>query len=709
MSWIKIGLLAGAALHPAMALAQGEPVGQTQDSPASGSDIVVTAQRFEQRLQDVPLSVTAVSNEELLARNVSTLSDMEYAIPGLSTVEYGPGLQFVQIRGVSNSLGAPTVGVYLDEMPVTFDTQGSALDLRLIDMERVEVLRGPQATLYGEGSMGGTIHYVTASPDLGRIGGSAETEISGTRDGGGNFKAVAVLNLPVVTDRLGIRLAGGYEDIGGYIDSANTGQRNINDGKVKTIRAKILAKPTDRLRVSLLALHQESDQDNQNFGVDRRTSAVVPTFNVDNYDLFEGELGYDFGGVNLTASAGHINRRTNLQYDVTPFFLPTLNALFDLAPGFITQVPLSTDARYDISTGDIRLASTHDGVIGWLLGAQYRNSKSTMLTATAIAPGTLPVAALDSDDRRKSESYAIYGEVRLHPVEKLTLLGGLRYYDDKRSVDSTSSSFGFPSIDTGTAKFHSLNPRFNIQYAFSRSSMMFVNIAKGFRSGGFNLTSAGGGVTEIPPTYAPDAIWTYEFGTKQQILGNKLFLDASVYYSDWKGIQSYNFAPGSPLTIVTNGGKVSGWGIDLAVTARPVSGLTLTGTYSWNDLAYDNDTADKLKGDPVDLAVRKTWSASLDYRAPLFGTTDGFFRADYQHAGRAQITLRNFGGQIVDRPARDLVNLRTGLTFDKFEISVFANNVFDEDAPLMIGPFGTISENVEQRPRVIGLGGRMTF
>jgi hypothetical protein len=158
-----------------------------------------------------------------------------------------------------------------------------------------------------------------------------------------------------------------------------------------------------------------------------------------------------------------------------------------------------------------------------------------------------------------------------------------------------------------------------------------------------------------------------------------------------------------------NSGRVNGWGVDFSASAHPTPALTLSASYGWNNLDYATDTADKQKGDPVDGAVRESWSASLEYRRPIAGDTQGFFRADYQHAGRGQITLRNFGGQIIERPARDLVNLRVGLALERFEISVFANNVFNENAPIIVGPFGVLLENVEQRPRVIGLNVKAKF
>src|SRR5690625_4396707 len=207
---------------PQAETAGAEGTNATKAKPINLGVTVVTAQHREQQLQDVPLSVSVVTDKEIEARGATSLGDLQYSVPGLSTVSYGTGPRYVQIRGVSSYVGAPTVGVYLDEMPIVSDVLGDALDVRMLDMKRVEVLRGPQATLYGQDSMGGTIRYITADPNLDAFGGSLGVTYGGVQDGGASYKADGVLNIPVITDRLGVRLVGGYQKNGGFIDNATT-------------------------------------------------------------------------------------------------------------------------------------------------------------------------------------------------------------------------------------------------------------------------------------------------------------------------------------------------------------------------------------------------------------------------------------------------------------------------------------------------------
>lgn len=367
----------------------------------------------------------------------------------------------------------------------------------------------------------------------------------------------------------------------------------------------------------------------------------------------------------------------------------------------IEPTALPIIAHDDIYNGEVRLASKNDGPFGWQLGALYRDAKIHSVSSTATVSGALPLVFSDTDVRQKNASYAVYGELSYAFTPKLKAIAGLRYFSEHKTSNIASVALGTSSLDLGDKTFHSVNPRFNLSYAFTPHSMVYANIAKGFRSGGFNVTSIGEG---IPPTYNSDTIWTYEVGTKHELFDSRLILDASVYRNQWSGVQSYTFVPGTAFAAVTNGGHVQGWGVDLAATARPTKALTLTATYSWNNMAYTTTTIDKAAGDPVDGAVRKSWSASLDYRPPLTETISGVFRIDYQHAGPSQITLRNFQvPPVVERPRRNLVNLRIGADIGSTEIAVFADNLLNETAPSLIGPLGNISEDIEQRPRVIGV------
>lgn len=712
--WIAM-LMAGTAVLPAAAYAQDAArVASDESADSRPGDIIVTAQRYEQKLQDVPLSISVIGAEELQGRGVTALTDLQYSVPGLSIYEVGTGKQSIQLRGISTSIGSTTVGIYYDETPLSLDTTGDSFMVRMIDLERVEILRGPQATLYGNGSMGGTIRYIPAAPRLDAVSGSANIEYNQTRHGEAGYKAVGVINLPLVTDVAAVRLAAAYERTGGFIDNAATGEKDINRADIYTVRGSLLVEPTENLSISLLGLYQESKQASQDIGTDYQTVMAVPSPLNDRYTLVQGKVGYDLGFAELSASGSYIDRRNFTQFDLSALFVPllTLPPPFGLGlpAGLITEVPTQATTDFKVWNSELRLTSQGEGPFTWQLGVAHNDLKVHQFGGTDTAPGTLPFAIIESEDRRRSKAWTIYGEASYALTPELRATAGVRWFSENKQRLITATNFGLTSVDTGDKTYRTINPRFNLSYDFTPDSMVYVNVAKGFRSGGFNQTSAGGGVITVPPSYKPDSIWTYELGAKHAFAGNKLTLDASVYRSEWSDVQSNNFAPGNVITIVNNSGHVSGWGVDLSAAARPTRNLTLSATYGWNNLKFDEATADKAVGDPVDAAVRESWSASADWRPALSDGVNGIVRVDYQHASRGQFTLRNLSpALIVERPKRDLVNLRVGAAFGPVEVTLFANNLFNENSPVVVGPFGLILENVEQRPRVIGISASGQF
>lgn len=702
-----IALMAGVALVPVAAQAQTASADRDAEAVERQDNIIVTAQRYEQRLVDVPVSISVIGAEEIRARSVTALADLQFSVPGLTIIENGVGRQSVQLRGVSNTIGSSTVGIYFDETPLALDSVADSFDVRLFDLERVEVLRGPQSTLYGQGSMGGTIRYIPAAPKLDERSGAFTAEAASTEGGAISHRAVAVANLPLSSGVAGLRLAAAHERIGGYIDGP--GVTDINSVDIYTLRGSLLLQPTDHFSVSLLGMHQDSRQRSQNFGTNGRTAATLPTPIEDRYTLIQGKLAYDLGFAELAASGSYVDRRTFTQLDLSFYFVPLLVGVIGLPPGFISQVGIGATNDIELYNGELRLISQGEGPLSWQVGATYNDLRFRSFGATFTTPGALPFDLIASDDLRRSKSYAVYGQAEYALTPQLRATAGLRYFRDERTRDVAATNFGLPSVDTGRATFDTLNPRFNLSYMFTPDSMVFANASKGFRSGGFNQTSAGAGIVTVPPTYQPDEIWTYELGTKHQLFGSKLTFDASVYRSEWSNVQSNNFAPGSVVTIVNNSGHVSGWGVDLMLTARPTRDLTISGTFGWNDLKFDEASADKAPGDPVDAAVRDSWSVSVDYRPQLSNEVNGIFRADYQHAGLAQYTLRNQPAQVVLIPRRDLVNLRAGVAYGGAELSLFVNNLLNEDAPLLPGGVGLILDDTTQRPRVIGVTTNFRF
>ncbi len=676
---------------------------EPESSPARHLDeIVVTAQKREERLLEVPLAITAVTGDEIARRGVSTLHDLQYSVPGLSMVEQGPGMQRIQLRGISNSNGLPTVGLYLDEMPITLEDATSNANPRLIDMKRIEVLRGPQGTLYGEGSMGGTIRYLTADPDLARTGANVEAQVGSVNDGGTAWKVNGVVNLPVVQDRVGARLVAGYEDTGGWLDSTIARKPDVNAAKTLTLRGKLLAKITERLEATLMVQHQEQTEDYQNFGKNRQTASLVPTRNSPTYDLANFVLRWDLGAASLVNSFGYQHVDLDNATDYSATFVPIL-PLFGIPAGSVTSVSLNGTGFARVYSDEIRLASKSDGPIGWTVGLYGRDIYRDGTSASSTAPGSVPFTLFTVSAIQKSKVWAAFGEADWNLTEKLLVTGGLRYFHERRDFDGASIVFGNRSPQVSGADFSSVNPRVNVSYKFSPAAIVYASAAKGFRSGGFNSAATNG-----PPSYEPEKLWTYEVGTKQEWLDRRVSFDAAVYYNDWKGVQTSVVPVGTTLGYVANSGKVNGWGTDASLTARPADGLTMSATYSRNNMEFKSTSAEHLPGDPVDYAVRQSWSGSIDYRRPLFVEVQGFARLDYQHAGKASIINR---AAAVNTPidARDLLNAQLGLDFGRYQVALFGTNLTDNETPIFPGPLGIFREDLESTPRTVGVNFKAQF
>ena len=678
-----------------------QDVSQSRDA-GTLEEVLITAQKRTERDIDVPISTTVLTRQDIADRGARDLEDLQFAIPGFSALRYGPGEERAQMRGISSSYGRETIGRYLDEMPINSETVATSPDIRLLDMERIEILRGPQPTLYGDGSMGGTIRYVTASPDLRTTSASVTLDGNSVKDGANGYLANGYVSVPVVADSVGLRIAAGYEDQGGWIDRVPTGENDINGYKIGTIRAKLLVKLGDQSDLSFMFMHQKTDNPNQAFGIDGKTYGTVATPLNTNYNLANIVLRINLGFAELVETPGYIDYNIDSQFDLSPFYVPLLEAPppfgFGLPPGYVTQIAQVSNSNLKTYSNELRLVSTPGTALSWAVGFDYRHTDAGGPTTTKTAPNQLPFELLGVSGDTVDKIWALWAEGGYKFAERWTATVGARYYHDETTETTTSTIFGVPSTSNQQATFTSTNPRVNLSYQLAKDQLVYVEAAKGFRSGGFNSS------TQNPP-YAPESLWTYELGSKGEYFDRKLSLEADVYYSDWKGVQD-TFTLPNGLAVIENGGHVTGPGFDVAATWTPIKNFEIGATYGWNDLKFTEvpPNGDKIVGDRPDFSVRNTWSAFTDYRHRIAAGLDVYGRVDFNHKGESQITFRQPPyNQVIPLPIQDILNLRLGLTFRNFDVSIYENNATNERAPIIPGPFGIIVDNVELRPRVYGV------
>ena len=671
---------------------------QVEVSDEGLETIYVTAQKRQERAIDVPISISAFDDANIKARGATSLEEMQFSVPGLSIASYGTGATtFIQLRGISNAVGRPTVGRYVDEMPINIETQGTGPQIRLMDLERIEVLRGPQPTFYGDGSMGGTVRYVTAQPARKELSGAVRADVSEMDDGGPGWSAEGHVDIPIATDRAGFRLAGAYEDRSGWIDRVPTGEEDVNGMTQSAIRGSFIAKLGESSDVSVMWEHGSVDADNQNFGTDRKTQLTVPTFFEADNDIVSASLNIDLGFADLVEAPGYFKWTLDQTFDISPFYVPFLG-LLGFPPGYVTEIPLGGPTESEMFFNELRLVSK-PGRWTWAVGTDYKDLTTNGNVTTSTAPNELPFAILASQATVANTIWAVWAETSFALTDKWLFGAGVRYFHDDTKNGGTTVTFGAESIVEDQATFTSTNPRFNLSYKVNENWNLYVNTAKGFRSGGFNV------VDPTTPTYDPESLWSYELGSKSLLLDRRLDLEAAVWYNDWKDVQSNHYLPAG-LTVTTNGGLVQGWGVDLSASVRATEDFSFGATYGWNNLEYKEvpPNADKAVGDPPDLAVQMAWSVFLDYHHTLNTNSALYGRADYSHADAGQVTVRSpLFDNVTEFPARDLLNLRLGMTFGRYDVSLYANNALDEENPVIEGPFGVLLEDVSSTPRTYGL------
>jgi iron complex outermembrane receptor protein len=688
-------LLSPFAVFLAAQSSQAQTAATDGDSKVTTLDVVtVTATKRNERITDVPLAVTAIGASEIRDRGAVDIRDMQYSVPGLNIQEQTPGANRIQLRGVNAGFGTglPIVGTYLDEMGITIDQQSRDSLVPLVDMSRIEVLRGPQGTLYGEGSMAGTIRYLTRSPSLTEADGFVEASLYQHKDGGVGHRLSGAFGTPLMKGKAGLRIAAGSDKLAGWIDYPQMGLKDANGVKRYFVRPKLLIQPNERLSISLLALHSrfEADSDNianvANPAVRLRTTLFPAK---DNSDLANAIVSYDFGPVTLTSSTGYLKRDFG--------FTASLSG---------GALRFTTDNSFEQWNQELRLSSNGDGPLQYTVGVWARDYTSLIDRRGTLNGAPFAAVRRVGTDPVDSKSSAIFGDATWKLSQRVELSAGGRYYNDERTIRSTTPAFG-----PVTAKFNAFSPRVSGRYEWSRNASTYATLSKGFRSGGFN----GNGTF-----YEPETLWNAEVGHKA-VLAPGLFLDGVAYYADYRDRQAQSaieISPGAFQAITKNVGKASGPGVEAAVNAKLPAGLELTATLGWNDIRAKSSNVEVLAGERFDMVSALTSSLSLSQRFAVGAGLKGMWRLDYQHADPYSFIVRQAqpNGSIATvqnwkSSNQDFFNVRAGVEGADWSLTFDVKNLFDKrPLVLTIVPYNaTTGDGVSVAPRSIGLTLRKSF
>lgn len=725
-------LAAIAMLCPLPAIAQTtQPAVSVKNAEAETSgDIVVTAQKRTERLIDAPQSVTALTADALAKLGATQLRDYATTIPGLAISSSGVGQTQITLRGITTGRDISALtGIYVDDVPYGFSSASAvgsqlALDAGLFDLDRIEVLRGPQGTLYGASAMGGLLKYVTRAPDLDSFGGSAQAGASSTHEGGVNYNGSAALNAPIVTDKIAVRIGGFYSHDAGYIDNLATGRQDVDRSHVYGVRGDLLLAPTDALRIRISAFGQNISRDGMiqaDYNFDRTPRdgtldqrRLNPEPFDQRYRLVSGTASYDLGGADLTSVTSYQSINSQFAGDYSPLYVPLLGSLglrFASVAGQFTY----TTKKF---AQEVRIASSGTRTIDWIAGGFYTHEQSESfqhLSALNVDGSAYTGNLYTLNLSNTFAEVAGFGDLTAHFTSKFDITGGVRFARNNQRYDQVGSGLLIKSAPSGRSAEGVFTYLANARYRFSRDATVYARFATGYRPGGPNVV-ASDPITGAPlasPAYTADKLNSYELGFKAQTAGGTFGIDAAAYYIDWNNIQVATTRNG--LSVVANASGATSRGGELTLTARPTAGLLFTGAFGYTDAKLSDaaPTLGAVKGERLPNVPRFSAAINSDYTIPASGdlkpTVGGTLRfvsdrtASYSGSSSLQYRL----------PSYETVDLRAGVQVGIVALQVFAHNIFDVrgqlSASTSLSSRGGPARVAILQPRTIGVSASARF
>jgi iron complex outermembrane recepter protein len=667
-------------------------------------EVVVTAQKYEQKLGETPLSVTALSSSDLAALGASQFRDFANSVPGLTFTTTGVGSTQINLRGITTGTSvSPTVGIYVDEVPYGSSTAfaGSsqlALDVGLYDLSRVEVLRGPQGTLYGASTMGGLLKYVTMAPDLHLFEGTARAGLSTTEHGGVSYDAASAVNLPFGSGQGAARLGGFYSHDGGYINNIGLGKKDVNQSNVYGGRADILFKPSDQLSIRLNAYLQKISRDGTgtvNYdlatekpidgGLEQRTILEQPFG--EQFDLFGATVVYDFGAAALTSISSYQTLKNDNFLDASPLYVPILNAVLPHPPFPIFG---ATGVKYGISTDkftqELRLAATGP-TIDWLVGGFYthENSHQSQLVVSQAPDGTpLAVNVATAELPSTYEELAGFGTVTWHATGKLDLAGGLRYSRNSQTFEQIGSGLLLGSNPAAKSSENVTTYLANLRFRATDNVMSYLRFATGYRPGGPNFVGSDP-ATGLPignPAFEADKLQSYEGGLKVSSSDRRFSADGALYLINWDNMQIDSSRNG--VGVVANASSARSSGAELTLTALPVPELRLVGTFAYTKAKLTSNAPDLggVDGDRLPDTPDFAGTVSGDYAFSALGHASTVGALVRYVGDRVHSFDASMGAPQFHLPSYTTMDLRGSIAFGSADLHLYVRNLFDERGQL---------------------------
>ncbi|WP_062182256.1 TonB-dependent receptor [Sphingopyxis sp. C-1] len=697
---------------------------------AEGEVIVVTAQKRVEALQDVPISITVVNGEGLREQGAGSLVDYAGYVPGMTVISSQPGTSIISLRGIAPVGSAQAVGIYLDDAPVGSSSLYArsatySLDLMPYDIAGLEILRGPQGTLYGASSIGGLLKYRTVAPSTTDFSVKAGGELF-TIDEAGNpgWAAQVMVNAPIIQDKLGITGSFSWRKTPGYVSSVNNPALNdANDVEQRGGRVSLLWNVTEDFTVRLGGIWQTIDANATNAVIS--TAAGVPLGDGWSYnsflpepfrksiDYYSAVLDYDLGFATLTSVSTYSETSTVSVQDASLVFGIAFPALTGGAvPAGLA--PFSVALDLEKFTQEIRLASPSNDRFEWLIGAFYtkEESENHQLVRTfdfSGAPNALDPGAVVSLPSTFKEM-AVFANATAYFGDMFALSGGVRYAKNKQNFQQISSG-PFIGVANFTGKsdedvfIYSVSPQFHI----SKDAMLYARVANGYRPGGPNVVFPG-----VPPQVKADTLVNYEVGFKGN-LGRALSVELAGFYMDWTDIQVVQ--PFGGVTGQANGPSAVSKGVEGTMTWRPAPGLSLVASASYADakLTADAPEISGVDGARLPSVPKFTGSVQADYSFAIGGDATGKVGVGVRHSSKLA-SLPSSSPDNLWSDAYTALDANAAVTFDDhWTVRVYARNLTNERASTQrsytLDAFGTqaYQTNIPLQPRTIGVALDMAF
>ncbi len=762
-----VALMSSAPAFAQVDETSAEPASASQSM--SGDDIVVTATRTSSAVSRVPISISAYDQRRMDTQGVRAMDDVARLTPGVTFNRSGRSSQ-VSIRGITSTVGSATTAIYIDDTPTQVRTVGNSATNnypRVFDLERVEILRGPQGTLFGASSQGGSIRFITPKPSMSSPSAYGRAEVSQTEGGQANYEAGIAYGAPIIEDKIGFRASAWYRRDGGYVDRytpvtepatpSRLVEKNVNETKTLVARFALGAQLGESILVTPSVYYQRenaqstaqffntlSDPDQMKF----RNGYVFDPYVKDRFVLPALLIEVDMGSVAFISNTSYFDRKFDTYSDYTYYDAAlygsrrtalTLPGQIGTAAFINTQKNFSQEARFQ---------SQGDGPLTWVVGGFYSRAKQFQFQdikdafldraiqirtngaqnvesvyRSPMLPGDMFFyTEIDTID----EQLAGFAQADYELFDGFKVTAGARISQTKFDTEVLRDGplAGGRSVTVGKQSETPITPKFGVSWQIDPANLIYASVAKGYRPGGAQAQLSrvacatdlnALGLTDTPATFNSDSLWSYEIGSKNRLFDNLIQIDASAYIIKWKDIQQRVSFTSCGGLFVTNQGSATSKGIDLSMQLRPATGLQFGVAVSYNHAVFDQTVLQgprtlRFKGEK--LPVRPfTLTLSGEYQFPVNGDVQPYARADYQYLAKAPDRNPGVFGYDGGLPAYPLdsvnnLRMRAGIQTGRIDLAIFADNVLN-DSPVnygrIAGAASTILVGTAERPRTFGI------